>query len=372
VADEVRVGIIGAGYWAAYFYLPFLEAHPRARCVGVVRRNTDALAALGRAFNLEVATTDVDELLAAGCDGVIVASAHAVHREHAQQALEYGCDVLVEKPMTVSLDDAVALSSVATTVGKMVTIAYGWNYNRMASWAIDLVQSGQLGEVRSICGTMASSLVPLYSGLGGYGKIVLAGYEFEASSETYTVVDNGGGYLYGQTSHLLGLGLALAGSPPAEVFATMTRLPNGVDIDDSLSVRFADGSVGSFFGSGRFLWGARYPFDFKIIGNKGSLFLDFATERAEVYFHGESDQELFTLEDGTQAFVGRPPDEVLDVSEGEGLYSCDGPAHHFLDHCLGVPTTERADVALGVRTVAIMEAAARSAKLNVPVQLSGV
>jgi predicted dehydrogenase len=280
--------------------------------------------------------------------------------------------VLVEKPMTVSLADAIALRSIASAAGKMVTIAYGWNYNRMASWAVDLVQSGQLGNVRSICGTMASSLVPLYSGHGGYGKIVLGGYEFEASSETYTVAEKGGGYLYGQTSHLLGLGLALSGSLPVEVFATMTRLPNGIDIDDSLSVRFSDGSVGSFFGSGRFLWGARYPFDFKVIGEKGSLFLDFATEQAIVYLREESDQELFTLEDGTQAFVGRPPDEVLDVSSGEGMYSCDGPAQHFLDHCLGVATTERADVSLGVQTVAVMEAAARSAKLNLPVQLTGV
>jgi predicted dehydrogenase len=372
MAEEVRVGIIGAGYWAAYFYLPFLEAHPRARCVGVVRRNTDALAALRRAFNLEVATTDMDELLAAGCDGVIVASAHADHREHAERALEYGCDVLVEKPMTVSLADALALRSAASATEKMVTIAYGWNYNRMASWAVDLVRSGRLGEVRSICGTMASALVPLYSGLGGYGRIVLGGYEFEASSETYTVAEKGGGYLYGQTSHLLGLALALIGSPPVEVFAAMNRLPNGIDIEDSLSVRFADGSVGSFFGSGRFLWGARYPFDFKVIAEKGALFLNFATERAELYLHGESDQELFTLEDGTQAFIGRTPDEVLELSRGEGLYSCDGPANHFLDHCLGVPTTERAGVALGVRTVAVMEAAARSAKLNTPVQVGGI
>ncbi len=44
--SQARIGIIGAGFWAAYFYLPFLRDHPDAVCVGVVRPEADALAAL--------------------------------------------------------------------------------------------------------------------------------------------------------------------------------------------------------------------------------------------------------------------------------------------------------------------------------------
>ena len=38
-----RIGIIGAGFWAAYFYLPFLRDHEEAEIVGVVRLRQPAV-----------------------------------------------------------------------------------------------------------------------------------------------------------------------------------------------------------------------------------------------------------------------------------------------------------------------------------------
>src|SRR5438094_362617 len=222
----VRVGIIGAGYWAASFYLPALQAHPEAHCVGVVRRNREALIALRQAFSLEIATTDVSELLAQGCDAIIVASSHIRHREHAEQALEAGCHVLVEKPMTVSLQDARALVGTAQKTGKTLTVAYGWNYSGIATWAIDFVASETAGRPTAITGFMGSSLVPLYSGAGGYGKLQLGGFEFEASRETYAIPSQGGGYTYGQLSHQLGIARSLIRSEPKEVFSRTRLLPN--------------------------------------------------------------------------------------------------------------------------------------------------
>ncbi len=58
----------------------------------------------------------------------------------------------------------------------------------------------------------------------------IAGYEFEASPNTWAQRENGGGYLYGQLVHQLGLALALIDSPPREVFARLELLLNGVDI----------------------------------------------------------------------------------------------------------------------------------------------
>src|SRR5215471_12907868 len=104
-----RIGIVGAGFWAAYFYLPFLHAHPDVELVGAVRRDRDALEALRREYQLDVVSDSLDALLDAGCDGVIVASPHSLHREHAVAAMEAGAHVLVEKPMTVSLADAIAI-----------------------------------------------------------------------------------------------------------------------------------------------------------------------------------------------------------------------------------------------------------------------
>lgn len=367
---QARIGIIGAGYWAAYFYLPYLKASGDARCVGVVRRNKTALAALRQAFNLEVATTNLEELLARGCDGIIVASAHSVHREHVEQALAAGCHVLVEKPMSLTLADARAMSAAARSADRLLSVAYGWNYSSLSVWATDLVARGRIAKIRNISGFMGSSLVGLFSGQSGYGKLKLGGFEFEASPETYANPEAGGGYLYGQFSHQLGLALTLVDSDPVEVFARLGRLPNGTDIDVSVSVQFANGSLGSFTGSGWLPWGVRYPMDIRLLGDGGLLSLSFEQDRAEAFFHHEGDTRAYPLEGGVQAFAGRLPDEALATKPGDGLYSCNGPVQMLIDRCLQRVVPDRAPAELGVRAVAVLEAAMVSAQRGRPVQVS--
>src|SRR5579863_10138117 len=137
--SRARIGIVGAGFWAVDFYLPFLEAHPHATCVGVVRPGEAQLAALRTRFHLEVATESVERLLDAGCDGIVVASPHALHAEHAIEALRRGCHVLVEKPMALTTEQARAIESAVAETGMSLSVAHGFNYLEMSAWAIDLV-----------------------------------------------------------------------------------------------------------------------------------------------------------------------------------------------------------------------------------------
>jgi predicted dehydrogenase len=369
-SSQARIGIIGAGFWATLFYLPFFRDNPEARCIGVVRKTRDGLDALQREFDLEVATTDVGELLEHGCDGVVVASPHSLHCAHAIQALDAGAHVLVEKPMTVSLSDALRLRDVANRSDRSVSIAYGWSYTRMGVWAIETANSGVLGRVTSLTGYMASALVSLFSGVVGYGALTVGGYEFRPEAGTWDSPGaGGGGYLYGQLSHQLGLALAMHPARPAEVFCRTVRLPNDVDLDVQVSIAFADGSVGSFSGHGRLPISVRYPHDFRVVGTNGILYLDFDRERAEVFRSEPEDEERYILEAGEQAFTGRSADLALDVRPGEGAYACDSAAQFLVDRCLGRDVPNRAPVDLGVRTVAVMEAAERSSRLGEPVSV---
>jgi predicted dehydrogenase len=368
--QPARIGIVGAGYWATYFYLPFLRANEKARCVGVVRRNREALRALKQEFNLEVASPNVEDLLASGCDGIVVASSHARHREHVEQALEAGCNVLVEKPMSITLTDAKAMSAAARHADRLLSVACGWNYSSLSLWASQMVASGKLERPREIVGSMSSSLVGLFTGQSGYGKVTIGAFEFEASPDTYANAAAGGGYLYGQLSHQLGLALALVQADPVEVFARLGRLSNGVDIDASVSVEFADGTLGSFSGSGRLPWGVRYPMDIELFGDGGLMRLNFGQDRAEAFFHHRGATDIYRLEAGVQAFSGRQPDEALATRDGDGLYTCEGPINMLIERCLGRNAPDRAPAELGVRVVAVLEAAASSAQLGRPVRVS--
>ncbi len=332
-----------------------------------MRRDPDALRALRNSFPMEVATGDVAELLARGCDGVIVASPHTTHREHAEAALRAGAHVLIEKPMTVTPEDARAVARTAQVEGRVVSLAYGWNYSRIGVWAAGVAESGALGDLCSVSGHMASALVGMFSGAGNYGVVRLDGYAFEASADTWARPDAGGGYLYGQLSHQLGLALSLVRSEPETVYAQTGLLPNGVDIDVAVTVRFTDGVIGSFTGHGRLPWGTRYPFGLRVAGTDGVMTLDFERERADANLTEGANADAAG---GRDAFAGTERDLWLDVADGDGIYTCEGPARFLVDLCNGRNPIDRAPIQTGVRAVAIMDAALRSARSGRPVELA--
>lgn len=365
--SRARIGIIGAGFWASYFYLPYLRDRADAECVGVVRPGADALAALRGAFDLPLATEDVAELLEAGCDAVIVSSPNHLHREHAEAALRAGAHVLIEKPMTVTLEDAEALAAAAAETGRLLTVAHGFNYLSIARWANDVVAEGTLGRLSWIDAQMASSLTNLFSGREGYGVIDVGGFAVEASPETWARRENGGGYLYGQLTHQLGLVLPLVDSPPREVFARLDLLSSGVDIACVVSVEFENGAIGSFSGHGRMPWNTRGPLGVRLSGEGGVMTLDFERERADFAVQHGSSARDDDVGERHRAFDVERADLELSLVPGDGLYTCDGPISLLIDTCNGVPAVDRAPAIVGVRSVAIMEAAWRSATERRPV-----
>jgi predicted dehydrogenase len=358
---SARIGVIGAGFWASYHYLPFFRANADVELVGVVRKTDEGLEQFKREFELEVATSSVEELLAAGLDGVVVSSPHVLHREHAVAALEAGAHVLVEKPMTVTLADAAAIVAAARAAGRTVSVAHGWNYSRLAIWAKQMIDSGRIGRVTSVTGYKASCLADLFSGRAGYGTVDVGGFPVAVEVETWARADAGGGYLYGQLSHLLGLGLLLDPSEAEDVFARANFLDNGCDLDIQLSVRLADGVIASFSGHGHQPWVIRHGFDLKIAGEEGVLLLDMQRVHAELLLQGDKER-------GEVLHVGPEPPP----RDEEGDYSCDGPAQFLVDTCLGRETVDRSPAALGIRTVAVMEAAWESAHSGRPVAIDGL
>ena len=258
--------------------------------------------------------------------------------------------MLIEKPMTVTLADAEAVAAAARTAGRTVAIAHGWNWSRLTDWAKEALEQGRLGTVTSVTGYMSSCLTDLFSGASGYGVLDVGGFAVEAETATWAKADAGGGYLFGQLSHLLALGLWLVPNEPDDVFARAHLLENGVDLDVQVSVGFAGGVVGSFSGQGHEPWGRRHACDLRIAGTNGVLMLDFDRVQAQLLLEGDKERaEWLTFEPD-------PP-----AVEEDSEYTCDGAAQFLVDTCLGRETVNRAPLDVGVRTVAIMEAAWQSA-----------
>ena len=115
----MRLGVIGAGRWGKRY----IETIARVDGVDLAHlgsTNPQSVALIPKACRLSsdwrAVTTD------RGLDGIIVATPPATHLEIALAAIHSGIPVLVEKPMTLSLDDAATLARVASAQRVLVMV----------------------------------------------------------------------------------------------------------------------------------------------------------------------------------------------------------------------------------------------------------
>ena len=103
----MRMGLIGTGNWARTVHGPSVAAHPNAALVGVWGRDAERTAAAAA----ELATrpfSDLDELFAS-VDGLTFAVPPDVQPPIAIRAAERRLHLLLEKPIALSIADAIRL-----------------------------------------------------------------------------------------------------------------------------------------------------------------------------------------------------------------------------------------------------------------------
>ncbi|MES2306600.1 MAG: Gfo/Idh/MocA family oxidoreductase [Gemmatimonadota bacterium] len=83
-------------------------------------------------------------------DLVMITTPTSSHLELALAALEAGKDVIVEKPAFLRSEDVTTVEWAAATVGRCVFVAENYCYKPLAGALRQLVESGELGEIRFV------------------------------------------------------------------------------------------------------------------------------------------------------------------------------------------------------------------------------
>ena len=159
----VRIGFIGAGWWATVNNIPQIAAREDPRVAAVCGLDADVLSALKDRYVVPFVTADVGRLLEADLDGIVVSTPHHLHYEHALAALQRGFHVLCEKPMTLRASEAWTLVDVARENERHLVVGYGWNYKPPMRAAHQLMARGAVGEVRYVLCHMASPTLSLFA-----------------------------------------------------------------------------------------------------------------------------------------------------------------------------------------------------------------
>lgn len=122
--------------------------HPAVRLVGLADRDRARAAAVAEELDVEVATDDVASLLAHDAvTTVIVSTSEGAHLEPVLGALAAGHDVLVEKPLALTLDDAdVILDALSRSEGSL-HVAYSRRFRRRYHVAKEQIVQGRMGTL---------------------------------------------------------------------------------------------------------------------------------------------------------------------------------------------------------------------------------
>lgn len=346
--NKVRIGVIGAGWWAASNHLPLLQRRGDVEFAGVCRLGAEELRQVQQAFGFAFASEDYRELLAkCDLDAVIVASPHTLHYQHAKAALEAGLHVMCEKPFTTNAAQARDLVRLADDKRLHLLVPYGWHYKPFIQAAKRRMDAGAVGRIEHVLCHMASPIRRLLTGegmkideiSGQSGKNL-----FEPRRETWAdPALAGGGYGHAQISHSSGMLFWLSELKAQSVFAFMASPGSRVDLYDAIAVRFEGGATGAFSGAGTVPTDQPFQVDLRIFGEEGMLLID--CERARMHLR-RHDGDHFTF----------------DVATGAGGYECSGPPANFIDLIRGRTDVNHAPAAAAMHSVELLDAAYRSAQ----------
>ncbi|WP_276356203.1 Gfo/Idh/MocA family protein [Cohnella caldifontis] len=206
--EPVRIGVIGLGNMglghAKYLSKGEVEgAVLTAVCDGVPERLSRVAGECGPGV---AAYESASDLLSSGkVDGVLICTPHYSHPALAIEAFRHGLHVLVEKPAGVYTRQVREMNEAAAASGRVYGIMYNQRTNPMYCKLRDLIQSGELGEIRRLNWIITDWYRPQFYYNSGGWRATWAG--------------EGGGVLLNQAPHQLDLWQWTTGMMPTRIRA---------------------------------------------------------------------------------------------------------------------------------------------------------
>lgn len=145
--STVGISIIGVGYWGPNF-LRNLSKLPTASLRYVCDLDEKRLEQMKRLYPTIKMATDITSVLKdKKTQAVIIATPVRTHHPLATLVLKAGKHVLVEKPMTVSVEHAKELVQLAKKNNRILCVDHTFIYNPAVQKMKQLVKKGELGEL---------------------------------------------------------------------------------------------------------------------------------------------------------------------------------------------------------------------------------
>jgi len=231
---KFKVGIIGCGNIFPMHAYP-VWALENCELAAVCDNKEDRVNKAAKEFNCKAYTNYEEMFDREELDVAHVCTPHYLHPPMVIKALEKGCHVLTEKPMSTNYEDAVKMVETADRTGKTLGVIFQNRYNPGSALAKKILDSGELGKV------LGAKLDVTWMRTDEY---------YSKSDWKGTWDKEGGGVLIDQAIHTFDLLRWLLDSEPEYVDCHLeNRTHKLIEVEDEADgvIRFKNGVLASFY-----------------------------------------------------------------------------------------------------------------------------
>ncbi|KVM63549.1 oxidoreductase [Burkholderia ubonensis] len=206
MSSLLRIGLMGFGFAGATFHAPVIAASGRTQVAAIATGQPDRARA---AYPDARIVADLDALLALDdIECVVIATPNDTHFPLARQVLDAGRHVVVDKPVTLTSDEALALARLANARSRVFAPFHNRRWDGDFLTVRRVVESGELGRITYVT-----------SHFDRFRPQVRVRWREEAA--------RGGGLLLDLGPHLIDQALALFGLPDTVSATVKTRRDDG-------------------------------------------------------------------------------------------------------------------------------------------------
>ncbi|MBQ8740522.1 MAG: Gfo/Idh/MocA family oxidoreductase [Clostridia bacterium] len=198
--------------------------------------------------------SNIDDLLAdSDAEIVCIATRSCDHFEHGVKVLKSGKDLLMEKPMGLTLKQAEDLFATAKAEGRKIYMRHNRRFEAVFNEVKNVIESGILGNVYEINISQGS---------------------FQHRDDWQTLSEFGGGQLLNWGPHIIDHSLRLLGSPLKNITGELKQVTAGGNCEDHVIIHYeseAGRTVNMCISGGMALNAGR---KFSVYGDRGAMLCD--------------------------------------------------------------------------------------------------
>ncbi|MFC3801281.1 Gfo/Idh/MocA family protein [Cohnella sp. GCM10012308] len=144
---KTKIGIVGTGSISQY-HLKAYQKNTDVEIYAVCDVNGERAAATAASFGASAVYTDYAAMMAdPQVDAVSICTWNNTHAPFAIQALEAGKHVLVEKPLCITVEQALEVERAVVKSGKVLQIGYVRRYDPNAQMLQQWIAQGEVGDI---------------------------------------------------------------------------------------------------------------------------------------------------------------------------------------------------------------------------------